>query len=126
MKTYRGVIVMYLLALAISLPGLAYIALRRIIMSMLYRQRLLELVVDLLVVPMVTMFSAGAPSNFCVAPKPSSAYKPVAPILELPTTNGENYAQITDVSPVKNAPAVGHSVIGRMLSVACTPDGKTQ
>ena len=34
--------------------------------------------------------------------------------------------KITDVSPVKNAPAVGHSVIGRMLSVACTPDGKTQ
>jgi hypothetical protein len=33
---------------------------------------------------------------------------------------------ITDVSPIKNAPAIGHSVIGRMLSVACTPDGQTQ
>ena len=36
--------------------------------------------------------------------------------------------QIIDVSPTRlntNASDVGHSVIGRMLSIACTPDGQT-
>jgi hypothetical protein len=35
--------------------------------------------------------------------------------------------QIVDVSPIKsntNAPEINHSVIGRMLSIACSPDGQ--
>ena len=36
--------------------------------------------------------------------------------------------QIIDVSPTRsntNASDIGHSVVGRMLSIACTPDGQT-
>ena len=36
--------------------------------------------------------------------------------------------QIVDVSPTKsntNATVINHSVIGRMLSIACAPDGQT-
>ena len=35
---------------------------------------------------------------------------------------------ITDVSPTRlntNVSGIGHSAVGRMLSIACTPDGQT-